>query len=403
MGPIKYVVVTDHPDSVTPEQLPKQIDSTLERVNQLMSTYLPDSDVSRFNASDSTEFFSVDPETVEVVRRALQISEQTNGAFDITVGPAVDLWKFGTDKSEVKEFPSADLVKQAAEVIGYRKLSVRVDPPALRKIEPKLRIDLSAIAKGYAVDQVAKTLDDSGCQQYMVEVGGEVFVRGERASGGPWQIGVERPDASKSANKIEVGFEREVFRVASISDKALATSGDYRNYFELNGKRFSHTVDPKTCRPVEHGLASACVIADDCMTADALATAVMVLGPDEGQKLCREVGVDYLLVTRDSDFGSELTELKSAGFPIGKLDPELLKSSKPKSKPSSAQGILPTFIGAAVVIGLAILGMAVGSIFANKPVQGSCGGLSSATGEDGEASCSICAKPTTDCVERAEA
>ena len=406
MGPIKYtVVVAHHPDSITPKQLQQKVDSTLERVNQLMSTYIADSDVSRFNASSSTDFISVDLETVEVVGRAIQISEQTDGAFDITVGPAVNLWKFGPDKASLKSLPAESLVKQVAEVIGYQKLEVRVDPPALRKTEPKLSIDLSAIAKGYAVDMVAKVLDQLGCQQFMVEVGGEVFVRGQRAAGGPWQIGVEQPDVSQSANTAGVDSARAVYRVASISDKASATSGDYRNYFEFEGKRFSHTIDPKTCRPVEHGLASACVIAEDCMTADAFATAVMVLGPDEGQKLCREAGIEYLLITRDSDFGAELTELRSVGFPIGKLNSSEPKLSSPESeaKPSAAQGILPTFIGAAVIIGLAILGMAVGSIFANKPVQGSCGGLSSATGEEGDASCSICAKPTTDCVEKAGA
>ena len=398
MGPIRYtVVVAHHPDSITPKQLQQQVGSTLERVNQLMSTYLPDSDVSRFNASKSTEFVAVDRETVEVVSRAIQISQQTNDAFDITVGPAVNLWKFGPEKDSLESLPSDDALEQVAKVIGHQKLEVRADPPAIRKTEPGLKIDLSAIAKGYAVDRVAKALDESGCEQFMIEVGGEVFVRGQRAGGGPWQIGVEQPDTSDAANKVTVGSAREVYQVASISDKALATSGDYRNYFEFQGKRFSHTIDPKTCRPVEHGLATACVIADDCMTADALATAVMVLGPDEGQKVCREAGVEYLLITRDSDFGSELTELRSERFPIGQLD-----SPKPKSKSSSSQGILPTFIGAAVVIGLAILGMAVGSIFANKPVQGSCGGLSSATGEDGD-SCSICAKPTTDCVEKSGA
>ena len=398
MGPIRYtVVVAHHPDSITPKQLQQQVGSTLERVNQLMSTYLPDSDVSRFNASKSTEFVAVDRETVEVVSRAIQISQQTNDAFDITVGPAVNLWKFGPEKDSLESLPSDDALEQVAKVIGHQKLEVRADPPAIRKTEPGLKIDLSAIAKGYAVDRVAKALDESGCEQFMIEVGGEVFVRGQRAGGGPWQIGVEQPDTSDAANKVTVGSAREVYQVASISDKALATSGDYRNYFEFQGKRFSHTIDPKTCRPVEHGLATACVIADDCMTADALATAVVVLGPDEGQKVCREAGVEYLLITRDSDFGSELTELRSERFPIGQLD-----SPKPKSKPSSSQGILPTFIGAAVVIGLAILGMAVGSIFANKPVQGSCGGLSSATGEDGD-SCSICAKPTTDCVEKSGA
>ncbi len=398
MGPISYTaLVAHHPDSVTPQELQQLVDSSLQRVNRLMSTYIPESDVSRFNASNSTDFIPVDPETAQVVQRAIQISQQTEGAFDITVGPAVNLWKFGPDKESVESLPSEDEVLEVRSLIGFEKLQVRSDPPAIRKSEPKLKIDLSAIAKGYAVDMVAKALDDASCKQYMVEVGGEVFVRGQRAKGGPWQIGVERPDSTQSANRPLLGANREVYRVASISDSALASSGDYRNFFEFKGKRFSHTIDPKTCQPVEHGLATACIIADDCMTADALATAVMVLGPEAGQSVCKAAGVEFLLITRDSDFGTELTEVKSDSFPVSKIE------SAKKSKSSSAQGIWPTFIAAAVIMGLAILGMAVGSIFANKPVQGSCGGLSSATGEDGDSSCTICSKPTTDCVERAEA
>ena len=396
MGKIKYkVLVAHHPDSVTPQELQEQVDSTLQRINQLMSTYIPESDVSRFNSSDSTDFISVDSETARVVSRATQISEQTNGAFDITVGPAVNLWNFGPDKSSPNSLPSDDLIEQASKIIGFQKLEVRADPPAIRKSEPKLEIDLSAIAKGYAVDMVAKTLDDAGSKQFMIEVGGEIFVRGERAGGGPWQIGVEEPDAKKSANRPELGAKREVYRIASITDRALATSGDYRSFFEFEGKRFSHTIDPKTCRPVDHGLATACIIAKDCMTADALATAVMVLGPEAGQSVCKHAGVEFLFVSRDSDFGSELSELQSDGFPVSEVE----SSEKPAVKSSPAQGILPTFIGAAVIIGLAILGMAIGSIFANKPVQGSCGGLSNATGDD----CTICAQPTTDCLENAEA
>lgn len=396
MGKIKYtILVAHHPDSVSPEELQDEVESTVERVNQLMSTYIPASDVSRFNSSDSTDFISVNSETANVVARAIQISERTGGAFDITVGPAVNLWNFGPDKSAPNSLPSNDQIDQVTKIIGYEKLEARTEPPAIRKSEPKLKIDLSAIAKGYAVDQVAKALDKAGCKQFMVEVGGEVYVRGERAAGGPWQIGVEQPDTTKSANSPMPGAKRGVYRVASITDRALATSGDYRNYFEFEGKRFSHTIDPKTCRPVEHELTSACIIAKDCMTADALATAVMVLGPEAGQVVSQREGVEFLFVTRDSDFGSKLSEVQSDGFPV--FEPESLE--KPAPKPSAAQGILPTFIGATVIIGLAILGMAIGSIFANKPVQGSCGGLSNATGDD----CSICAQPTTDCVDNAEA
>jgi len=400
MGTIEYnVIVAHHPDSVDQKTLQDKVHGALERVNGLMSTYIPDSDVSRFNDSDSTDFVTVDSETAIVVNRAIEISLQTDGAFDITVGPAVDLWKFGPDKSKLIELPEQAMIEKTKSLIGYEKLEVRLDPPGIRKTEPGLKIDLSAIAKGYAVDQVAKELDDVGSEHFMVEVGGEVLTRGNRASGGPWRVGVERPNSEKVAlTPGDIGT-RELSKVAGISNKAMATSGDYRSFFEFEGRRYSHTIDPKTCKPVEHGLATACIVAEDCMTADAIATAVSVLGVEKGKSVCEKLGVEFLLIERDSDFGEELTEHKSEKFPIAAIQIAAQPAKKVDAR-RPTNSILPAFIGAAVIIGLAILGMAVGSIFGNKPVQGSCGGLANMTNEDGESNCSICAKPTTDCVER---
>lgn len=387
MGPIQYkVIVAHHPESVSPEQLQEKVQATLDRVNALMSTYIPDSDVSRFNNSDSTDFHPVDPETARVVARAIDISKQTDGAFDITVGPAVDLWNFGPGKKEF-QIPSESEIDAVRKTIGFKKLSVRNEPPALRKSEPGLRIDLSAIAKGYAVDQVARVLDDSGCLKFMVEVGGEVFTRGQRLNGGKWRIAIERPNYAQ---------RREIGSVAEISDLGMATSGDYRNFIEHDGQLYSHTIDPVTCRPVTHSLASACVIAEDCMTADALATAIMVLGAEKGAKVCDQLGVLCLTIDRDKTDKNILIQKSSAGFPLKKEAP-----TKDAKQPV-AQSIWPTFLGATVVFVLVIVGMAVGSIFANKPVRGSCGGLANMSAENGEEgeNCSVCAKPTSDCVEK---
>ena len=384
MGPIRYsVVIAHHPDSVSPVALQAKVDASLERVNGLMSTYIAESDVSRFNSSSSIEFQNVESETAIVVARALEISKQTDGAFDITVGPAVNLWNFGPQKSNVK-LPSRASIDAVKRVVGFQHLDVRLDPPAIKKSIPALKIDLSAIAKGYAVDQVGKMLENVGCEKFMVEVGGEIMTRGERFDGGGWRIGVERPT--------EAG--RVVDSIAEISDRALATSGDYRNSFEHDGKRYSHTIDPQTCRPVTHMLASACVVANDCMTADAVATAVMVMGAKRGRELCERLGVEYLLVERDTDFGQDLTEFVSPGFPL-QVKPVNVNSEGN----SEGQAIWPTFVGAAIVFGIAVLAMAVGSIFANKPVTGSCGGIANMTNEDGESDCGVCSKPTTDCVE----
>jgi thiamine biosynthesis lipoprotein len=388
MGPITYqVIVAHYPPSVTPEQLQAKIKAALSRVNGLMSTYIPDSDVSRFNNSESTEFQTVNQETAMVVARAIEISQQTDGAFDITVGPAVNLWNFGPGKKEF-DLPSDQEVEAVKKLIGFKKLSVQMDPPGIRKSEPQLRIDLSAIAKGYAVDQVAKALDEAGCLQFMVEVGGEVFTRGERLKGGKWKIGVERPNDK---------MVREIAGVAEIMNQAMATSGDYRNFIEFEGQRYSHTIDPTTCRPVKHSLASACVVADDCMTADALATAIMVLGADQGAQICKNLGFECLTIERDVNQNDRLIERNSANFPL-KQKVELNANPGGKKK---AESIWPTFIGATIVFLTVIVSMAVGSIFANKPIRGSCGGLANMTNEDGEEQCGVCSKPVTDCVEKA--
>ena len=388
MGPIPYsVIVVDVPNGVDQAKVDAEIAASLDHVNQLMSTYIKDSDVSRFNDSESTEFVAVNEETASVVARAIEISKLTEGAFDITVGPAVNLWKFGPNKDEF-EVPNADTIAKAKLLVGYKKLEVRLDPPAIRKTNPLLRIDLSAIAKGYAVDEVVRRLETLGCKNLMVEVGGEVRCSGQRHTGGPWRVGVEKPDEVRKVPAL----------VAELTEKSMATSGDYRNYHRVGKKRYSHTIDPTTCQPVDHHMASACIIADDCMSADAMATAVMVLGLERGQKFLDTAGVEYHLVERDSAFGRNFTTASSENFPIGELKLKR-ESEQASSSRQPSNSIVPVFIASASIFGLVILAMAIGAIFNNKPVQGSCGGLANVTNEEGESSCSICSKPTADCVE----
>jgi thiamine biosynthesis lipoprotein len=387
MGPIVYNVVIAQPGASKDQKAIKAtIQATLDRVDDLMSTYQPDSDVSRFNSAQSTDWQTVDAATANVVNRAIEISQQTGGAFDITVAPAVNAWQFGPNKSSNFKPPTTAELAKLRERVGFRFLEVRLDPPAIRKFNPAVSIDLSAIAKGYAVDQVAQALGDQGFSNYMVEVGGEVFARGERAQGGKWRIGIESP------KKLVRTYEK----IAELSGQAMATSGDYRIFRMLDGKRYSHIIDPTTCAPVEHSLATACVVAPDCLTADAFATAVSVLGVEKGAELCRQQSLELFTVERNNGLESDLIETASTGFPL--LDPADNSDRASEQKPPG-QSIWPTFIGAMIVFSLAILGMAVGAIFGNKPVQGSCGGLSSMTNDDGEASCTVCARPTTDCVE----
>ncbi len=391
MGPITYSVVIAQPATELSHAMASAaVQATLDRVNGLMSTYRADSDVGRFNRSESTDWIAVDPETVAVVARSLEISRLTGGAFDITVAPVVNLWRFGPDKKEPVELPSVDQVEALKQRVGYQKIQVQANPPAIKKTDPLASIDLSAIAKGYAVDQVGKTLDELGCRNYFIEVGGEVVSRGERPAGGMWRVGIEAPNELVT---------KEVSQIAELNNQAMATSGDYRNFFVIQGQRYSHTIDPTTCRPVEHSLASACVIATDCMTADAIATAVMVMGAERGHRLCEASGWRLMTMARDKDFGDELTVVYSPGFPI--FDPPTPDTNDASAiaVPEPTQSIWPTLIGAFVVISLAIAGMAIGAIFGKKSIRGSCGGLANMTDGLGDASCGVCSKPVSECPE----
>ncbi|MGH8576572.1 MAG: FAD:protein FMN transferase [Gammaproteobacteria bacterium] len=270
----------------SPAVLQRRIERILQRITDSMSTYDPQSELSRFNRSRRTGWTAVSLDTLTVVEEALRISALTDGAFDVTVGPLVNLWGFGPE-GRAPAIPGSAAVEAARATVGFRHLGARRHPPAIRKLRPAMYVDLSAIAPGYAVDRIAGYLDGLGVERYLVEIGGEVRAEGTNPRGEPWRIGIERP----------VGGERSVQRVAQLSGQALATSGDYRNYLELEGRHYSHIIDPRTGKPVGHGLASVSVIRPSAMEADALATALMVLGPEGGLELAeREELPAYFIV-----------------------------------------------------------------------------------------------------------
>ncbi len=287
MGTTYSVKLVELPEDLTADALKAQIDARLDTVNALMSTYRPNSELSRFNASRSTEWFPVDSELADLVARAQSISTLSDGAFDVTVGPLVNLWGFGPDAHPFR-IPDQQTIEETRSRVGHEKLDVREEPPALRKAHPELYVDLSAIAKGYGVDQVAGVLDRLGVSAYLAEIGGEIKAKGTKPGDQPWRIAIERPDATS----------RTVYRVVALEDDAMATSGDYRNFYERDGQIYSHTIDPATGRPVAHALASVTVITEDCATADALATTFLVLGPERGLSLAESLGVGAFFVTR---------------------------------------------------------------------------------------------------------
>ncbi len=242
----------------------------LARVEASMSTYMDSSDLSGFNGAAVGVWHQVPQAMADLVSRSIDISRQTGGAFDVTVGPLVDLWGFGPDP--VPEHIPSDLALEALRsVIGYQHLQVQHQPAALLKTAASA-IDLSAIAKGYGVDAIASWLEAHGVMDYLVEVGGELRAHGRKPDGSVWRIAIETPAADAG----------QIYQVVQVQDMAVATSGNYRNYYEQHGVRYSHTLDPSSLRPVTHELASVTVVDASAARADALATALMVMGGDKG-------------------------------------------------------------------------------------------------------------------------
>ncbi len=241
MGTRYSVKVVDLPAGLDEVALRAGVERVLEAVNASLSTYRPDSELSRFNRSAETGWVPATADLLRVVTEAQRVGRLTGGAFDVTVGPLVNLWGFGPGRGEDR-VPSATEVEEARARVGYARLEVRDPPPAVRKAIPDLYVDLSAIAKGYGVDRVSEYLESQGVGRYLVEVGGEVRGRGRNARGTPWKVAVERPAEG----------ERAAYAVVEVDGVGVATSGDYRNFFEKDGRRYSHTIDPATGRPVTH-------------------------------------------------------------------------------------------------------------------------------------------------------
>ena len=295
MGTTYHIVISPAVTDAEQTRLQQEVDLRLEHLNDLMSTYRPDSELSRFNRRTELDWFPVSSETALVVARSLEISTLSHGAFDATVGPVVRLWNFGPDPGPDAIPPQTNVDQELARV-GYQRIEVRLEPPALRKERPDGELHLSALAKGYAVDavlEVVRPAVGSGC---LVEIGGEIRTVGTKADGSPWKVAIERPTAGR----------RDLQETLRLTDAALATSGDYRNFVEIAGVRYSHTIDPITGRPVAHRLSSASVLANNCMDADALATALMVLGPEKGYDWAEKHGLAALLLVPAGDNFREL-------------------------------------------------------------------------------------------------
>lgn len=288
-----YTVKVTPPLAADRAQLARDIAAILDDVDARMSTYQPDSELSRLNAAATTDPVPVSADLAEVIATALDVSRLSDGAFDITVGPVVNLWGFGPG-GRPRQVPDDAELEAARARIGWQRLELDPAAPSLRRGAPEMYLDLSGIAQGFGAGRVARHLEQAGMHNFMVDVSGEIVARGTTPRGEPWRIGIERPVAQQGV----------VERVVVLRDTAMATSGDYRNYFEEDGVRFSHLIDPATSRPVTHRLASVSVLDPDPTRADALATALMILGPERGWDVALRGNVPALFIMR-TDTGFE--------------------------------------------------------------------------------------------------
>ncbi len=282
----------------------------LSLVDRQMSNYRPDSELSRIN-TDGTGAVTVSAELIEVLEIAREVSEQSDGAFDVTVAPLIDAWGFGPG-GEVERSPDEASLAALRAHTGYQKLTLDQRASTVQKAHEQLSIDLSAIAPGYAADRIALALEALEHDRYMVEVGGEVRAHGLNPDGDPWRLAIERPHVRDANTTPQKSAPRTIHTIVGLRDHGLATSGDYRQFRALDGTIVSHTIDPRSARPVAHALASVTVVMEDAARADAWATALTVLGPDEGMAVAERKDLAVLMLIRGED--DALEERRSPAF-----------------------------------------------------------------------------------------
>jgi len=300
MGTTYHITVVASLDDEAADETARAIEAALRHVDGKMSTYRPDSEISRLNSAPAGVYVPLSEETFAMIRLALEVSGETGGAFDITVGPLVNAWGFGPGGPAAP--PSPEKLAALAGLVGADKMELDALTKSVRKAADGVYCDLSGIAKGYAVDLVAETLEGRGLREYMVEVGGEVRTAGHNGADVPWRIAIEKP----------VSEGRVLQEIVGLTELALATSGDYRNFYEVDGKRVSHTIDPATGRPVDHALASVSVLHPRCALADAYATALLVLGPEKGLEAALRLDLAAMFVIHGD--GGEFQVQQTEGF-----------------------------------------------------------------------------------------
>jgi thiamine biosynthesis lipoprotein len=285
------------------EGLKGKIENRLKDINKSMSTFSKESEITRFNTFDSEEKFAISADFLQVMNIARKIYELSGGAWDGTVYPLVELWGFGS-KERKGDVPDKKDIEKILINVGFDKIEIS-ESGYLVKRNPSVGLDLASIAKGYGVDEIADVIRKEGIDNFLVEIGGEVYASGLRKDGSYWRVGINRPDKNALFD--------EVYKTVMLKNKGLATSGDYRNYFEKEGAVYTHVLDPKTGYPVTNGVVSVSVIADNCTFADGLATAIMVMGHKKGLELADKIpSIECFIVVRGKD--GKLSDYSSKGF-----------------------------------------------------------------------------------------
>jgi thiamine biosynthesis lipoprotein len=303
MGTTWSVHLGELPERADTATVETAVLAVLAEMDATLSTWNADSEISRLNRHAGSDWVPLSAPLYAVLDAARTVSARTDGVFDITVAPLITLWGFGA-ASDVAREPTARQIDAARSAVGMDKLALSVQPRAARKLAPGLELDVSGIAPGYAVDRIARALDALGYVNYLIEIGGEVRCRGRGPHGGPWRIAIERPSTG----------ERAAQAIVVLDGLAISTSGDYRDYRIVGGRRISHTIDPRSGAPVDHALASVSVIHDSTMLADAYATALMVLGPQRGLELAERLRLPALFVERKGGAFAERATRSFARF-----------------------------------------------------------------------------------------
>jgi len=295
MGTTYNIKVVATKEQLIALNLQQKIDAALEQVNQEMSTYIPSSEISIFNNAKSTEAIEVSPGFARVLKESIRLGELSEGKLDVTVGPLVNLWGFGPEQRP-ETIPSDEVLAATKKRVGLQNLVLEGN--LLSKKVPDLYVDLSTTAKGYGVDVVAELIESNGFTNYLVEIGGEMRLKGFKHTGELWAIAIEKPLTN----------ERSVQQVIIPKDNAVATSGDYRIYFEAEGQRFSHIIDPDTGKPIKHNLVSVTVIHPSSMTADGLSTTLMVMGMEQGMVFAVKNDLAALFIAKtENGFDEQFT------------------------------------------------------------------------------------------------